>query len=227
MSHAVPLLTGLAVLALMWHGPLADSARVWFSSHMTVHIGVVAIAAPLVAVGIRGSRFDPVHRVPAVFAPVPASIVELIVVWGWHAPLLHEAARAHDTIFAVEQGTFLGAGLLLWLSAVGDTPSPSNWRAGAGVGALLFTSIHMTLLGALFLLAPRPLYLHVGFAAGDISHLADQHLGGAIMLLVGGASYLLGALWLTVSLLRAAGTTDAIARGHDIAKSALSGPPRR
>lgn len=226
MSHAVPLLTGLAVLTLMWHGPLPESARLLFSSHMTMHIGVVAIAAPLIAVGIRGSRFDPVRRVPAVFAPVPTSIVELIVVWGWHAPLLHAAARAHDTIFAVEQGTFLGAGLLLWLSALGGTPSASNWRAGAGVGALLFTSIHMTLLGALFLLAPRPLYLHVDLATGDVSHLADQHLGGAIMLLVGGASYLLGALWLTASLLRTAGTTDAVKRGHDIAKSALSCPPR-
>jgi putative membrane protein len=208
MTHAVPLLTGLAVLTLLWLGPLPESARFFFSSHMTMHIGVVAIAAPLIAVGIRGGRFDPVRRVPAVFAPVPASLVELIVVWGWHAPLLHQAARLHETIFAVEQATFLGAGLFLWLSVLGGTPNASNWRMGAGIGALLFTSIHMTLLGALFSLASRPLYLHVHPAGPDFSHLADQQLGGAIMLLVGGASYLLGALWLTAALLRSAGTSD-------------------
>ena len=35
-----------------------------------------------------------------------------------------------------------------------------------------------------------------------LTPLEDQHLGGAIMLLVGGVSYLLGGLWLTVGLLR-------------------------
>ena len=52
----------------------------------------------------------------------------------------------------------------------------------------------MTLLGALFALTPRALYGH-----GD---LFDQHLGGAIMLLVGGASYLMGGLWLTAGMLK-------------------------
>jgi putative membrane protein len=32
--------------------------------------------------------------------------------------------------------------------------------------------------------------------------LSDQHLGGAIMLIVGGASYLAGGLWLTALLVR-------------------------
>jgi putative membrane protein len=35
-----------------------------------------------------------------------------------------------------------------------------------------------------------------------LTALEDQHLGGAIMLLVGGVSYLLGGLWLTMGLLR-------------------------
>jgi hypothetical protein len=63
--------------------------------------------------------------------------------------------------------------------------------------------MHMTLLGALLALSPRPLYRHVA-AFGGLSPLQDQHLGGAIMLLVGGASYLLGGLWLTARLLRGA-----------------------
>jgi putative membrane protein len=58
----------------------------------------------------------------------------------------------------------------------------------------------MTLLGALFSLAPRPLYAHDG--ASGLSPLADQHLGGAIMLLAGGLSYLVGGLCLTAGLLK-------------------------
>jgi putative membrane protein len=67
--------------------------------------------------------------------------------------------------------------------------------------ALLLTSMHMTLLGALLALTPRPLYVH---AAGlsSLTAIQDQHLGGAIMLLIGGLSYLAGGLWLIVGLLR-------------------------
>jgi putative membrane protein len=64
----------------------------------------------------------------------------------------------------------------------------------------LFTSMHMTLLGALFSLAPRALYSHGTLT--DIASLDDQHVGGAIMLLIGGASYLAGGLLLTAGLLR-------------------------
>ena len=62
--------------------------------------------------------------------------------------------------------------------------------------ALLLTSMHMTLFGALLALTPRPLYDHAGHFASP-APLEDQHLGGAIMLLVGGLSYLAGGLWLT------------------------------
>jgi cytochrome c oxidase assembly factor CtaG len=65
-----------------------------------------------------------------------------------------------------------------------------------------FTSIHMTRLGALFTLAQRPLYAHNIDGWAGLSQLGDQQLGGAIMLLVGGASYLLGGLWLTAIVVR-------------------------
>ena len=187
------LVGGLAALAAAWLGPLPELARHAFSAHMTLHIAIVAICAPLIAAGIANTRFDPVSRWPQLFAPMPASIVELVVVWGWHLPALHQAARAQTAILLVEQSTFLMSGLVLWISALGGS-RVHGWRAGAGVGALLFTSIHMTLLGTLFALTPRPLYGH--------SDVSDQHLGGAIMLLVGGASYLAGGLWLTSSILR-------------------------
>jgi putative membrane protein len=66
---------------------------------------------------------------------------------------------------------------------------------------LLMTSMHMTLLGALLALSPRPLYPHLS-GIGNLTPLADQHLGGAIMLLVGGLSYLTGGMWLGAAILR-------------------------
>src|SRR5690606_32615099 len=98
------------------------------------------------------------------------------------------------------QGTFLLAGLLVWLSCVGGTAEQRIERRAAGIVALLLTSMHMTLLGALLALAPRPLYDHAAHDGG-LSPLDDQHLGGAIMLVVGGISYLAGGLWLTAGFL--------------------------
>ena len=100
-----------------------------------------------------------------------------------------------------EQGTFLLAGLLVWLSAFGGEVYCRGNRTAAGVVGLLLTSMHMTLLGALLALTPRPLYQHASGLSG-LTPLEDQHLGGAIMLLVGGLAYLLGGLGLTVGLLR-------------------------
>jgi putative membrane protein len=182
---------GIAVLAAVWLGPLPQLARHAFFAHMTMHMGVVAVAAPLIALGLAGAAFPPLLN------PIPASVLELVVVWAWHAPVLHHLARHTTAGLIAEQGTFLASGLLVWYAAFAG----GGCRSAAGVIALLLTSMHMTLLGALLALAPRPLYSHTENFSG-ISALDDQHLGGAIMLLLGGASYLTGGLALTVSLLR-------------------------
>jgi putative membrane protein len=204
MMRRAALLSGLALLALLWGGPLPGMTKHSFSAHMALHMGVVAVAAPLLAAGIAGAPGDPVRRAPRLFAPIPASFLELAVVWAWHAPALHHAARGSGAVMAIEQGTFLATGLLLWLAAVGGGPELRENRRGAGIIALLLTSMHMTLLGALLALAPRALYAHSMSGVG-LAPLEDQHLGGAIMLLVGGVSYLAGGLWLTVGLLRSRG----------------------
>jgi putative membrane protein len=200
--RSVALTLGVLTLGAAWLGPLPALAVQSFAAHMTTHMMVVAVAAPLLAAGVAGGALDPRRAVPRLFAPVPASIVELVVVWAWHAPVLHLAARHGFTLLALEQGMFLAAGLLLWLSALARAREGRLQGAGAGVFALLFTSMHMTLLGALFSLAPRVLYHHANGAPAGMSPLADQQLGGAIMLLVGGVSYLAGGLWLTAGLLR-------------------------
>lgn len=202
---------GLAVLAAAWLGPLPELARDAFWAHMTMHMAVVAVAAPLIALGVAGGRLDPARRWPALLAPVPMSALELVVVWAWHAPALHHAARHGAVGMAAEQGSFLAAGLAVWLSAFGGErtaePALRRGRAAAGIVGLLLTAMHMTLLGALLALATRPLY-HAGAAAAGgvppwgLTLLADQHLGGAIMLLGGGTVYLAGGLALAATLVR-------------------------
>lgn len=203
-----PLLLGLAVLAAAWLGPLPQWAPQAFVAHMAMHVSVVAVAAPLLALAVAGAAWDPVRRWPAWFAPVLASFVELAVVWAWHAPGLHDAARSGGTTLALEQGMFLAAGLWVWLSAFGGKRRQRRDRSAAGIGGLLMTSMHMTLLGALLALTPRPLYEH-GHDHGAVfglSALDDQHWGGVLMLLGGGTAYLIGGLYLLWQLLRVSQT---------------------
>ena len=93
MTRRTLLAIGALTLAAVWLGPLPALAPRYFSAHMTMHMGVVAVAAPLLALGVAGTRFDPVRSAPRVFAPIPASVAELVVVWAWHAPALHHLAR--------------------------------------------------------------------------------------------------------------------------------------
>ena len=198
---------GAVVLAAAWLGPLPALARQSFAAHMTMHMAVVAIACPLLALGLAGTRFDPLRgRVggarAVLFSPYVASALEFVVVWAWHAPGLHHLARHSVGGLVVEQASFFAVGALVWLSAFGGGGAARD-RAAAGVGGLLMTSMHMTLLGVLLALADRPLYAHAATASpGGWTPLQDQQLGGVVMLAVGGVAYLAGALALLAGLLR-------------------------
>jgi putative membrane protein len=198
MTRPAFSLLGVTVLVAAWATLLVNREHPAFSAHMAVHMGIVVVAAPLLAAGLAGSLRDPVRRAPGLFSPLLASLLELAVVWVWHSPVLHELARRSTLALLAEQASFLITGLLLWISVLGGSGSA---RIGEGIVALLLTAMHMTLLGALLALAPRAFYgsLHGNL---DWSALADQQVGGAIMILMGGASYLFGALWLSLRLLR-------------------------
>jgi putative membrane protein len=189
------LLAGLAVLALIWAGPLlgtaANADRASFAAHMIAHMGVVAVAAPLLALSLPGAAI--------LLGPATATLVEFLLVWGWHAPALRAAAENTLTAAVAEQASFLLAGFLLWHACL---------RTGglAGAVGLLFTAMHMTLLGALLALAPRPLY-----GDGSVTCLGlvldpatDQSLGGTVMLAVGAIVYLAGGLALVARTLEPA-----------------------
>jgi putative membrane protein len=195
---AVLFFAGALLLAFAWLGPWPARVADSFFSHMAIHISVVAVAAPLIAAGTM--RFVSRYIPRILLAPVPASLFEFVVIWGWHFPALHHLARSSTSGFIAEQASFLASGLLLWISALHRAHTGEDNR-GAGVAALLLTSMHMILLGTLLVLARRPLYEHG--AAGTAALLAEQQAGGILMLIGGGLPYLAGGLWLVWQLLQA------------------------
>ena len=182
-----------------------------FAMHMAVHMGLVAVAAPLLAAWTAGGRLDPADRWPrgwlaTAWWPLLASVLEFLVVWAWHAPVLHALARKQPAVMLLEQGSFLLAGWLLWIAVLGDGAGRSRARTAGGALALLLTATHMTLLGVLLATANRVLYAHGDAMAGA---LWDQQLGGVLMLVIGGVAYLAGALVLLLRLLDKRGEVSA------------------
>ncbi|WP_312405922.1 cytochrome c oxidase assembly protein [Rhizobium sp.] len=196
------LFAGVVLLGALWGLLLPFADRGSFTIHMIAHMGVVAGAAPLIAIGLSGTRIDLPARWPW-FSPIVASIVELVAVWLWHIPVFRALSESSPPVAALEQATFLAAGLALWLSCLGGLEAGRDGRRLAGAVGLLFTSMHMTLLGALLTLSPRALYGEgeVSCFGIPLTPIVDQQAGGVIMLLVGAAVYLAGGVSLLATTL--------------------------
>ena len=193
MSRSL-IIAGIAVLLFAWAGPLPHLVHGSFAAHMALHMSVVGIGVPLLAIGLA-PRFAAVIARGLVL-PIAVSILDLVVVWLWHAPYLHHASRSGPLMLALEQASFAGIAFLVWLVAFAGVPL-------AGALTLFFTSMHMTLLGALVGLANRPIYGGHGHGGlFGLDAIADQQLGGVIMLAVGGVIYLSGGLVLAARALQ-------------------------
>ncbi|WP_232830616.1 cytochrome c oxidase assembly protein [Oceanicella sp. SM1341] len=186
----LPLIAGLALPVLLWAAPL----EAWwpaFPVHMLRHMGLVAVAAPLLVLGA------PRLAAACAVSPVAAAAAEFVVVWAWHLPAAHGLGRGGGAGFALEQASFLGVGLLVWAGCLrADQPL-------AGALGLLLTSMHMTLLGALLVLAPRDLYADW---CGTAPNLTGQQVGGMLMLGIGTPVYLVAGLLRASRALETGGT---------------------
>lgn len=196
-----PLAIGLLLLGWLWLGPLAGMARRAFSPHMILHLGVVTVVAPLVVIGLL--RLFPGAGSPRsrLLAAIAASAFELVVVWGWHVPAMHEAAARWMPVFVLQQLSFLLAGLSLWWVCLAGRDRKDN---AIGALAMLFTSMHMAMLGVLLVLAPALVYApQFCIGAFGLDPLADQQFGGGLMALFGALPAVVGGAWLASRLVGA------------------------
>lgn len=201
-----PLWAGLAVLAVLWLGPLPAMSRTAFSAHMILHLGVVALAAPLLAIGLvqSGVRLDSATHLRRWM--VASFVCEMVVVWGWHAPYLHEAAARNVGVFMLQQVSFLMVGLSLWLLGFA-----AKAKAAVGAALILFvlTLMHMTMLGTLLIFAPRLIYApEFCLGAFGLQPLDDQRFGGILMATWSGIVYLAAGIALGYRLLAEPGRGD-------------------
>src|SRR3546814_11198068 len=81
MTRRFSLLCIAAVaLVLVWGGAASPLAAGPFSAHMIVHVTVMALAAPLIAIALASSAWDPTRRWPWLAPPMAAMLAALVVV---------------------------------------------------------------------------------------------------------------------------------------------------
>jgi putative membrane protein len=158
--------------------------------HMIEHLLLGDIAALLIVLGLTGPLLAPIlkiklfDRLRVLSHPAIAFPLWAIDLYGWHAPVLYQAALRHSGIHAIEHAMFLGFGINMWMCLFGPLPTPS-WFGNLGrLIYIIAVRLTGTVLGNIFLWSGTvfyPFYIH-GDAVFHISPLADQSIAGAIMM---------------------------------------------
>ena len=201
---------GIVALAVALVSPLDALSSSLASAHMVQHLLLITVAAPLLALTARTVLERLRLRSPQLRTfqnPIGWALVAAVVLWGWHAAVLYEAALRNDLLHRLEHVTLLATALLSWLAIL------SRGASGLGLLVLFGLSVQSGLLGVLMTFAPTSWYpTYAGrTAAWGMSPVADQQLAGVIMWVPGGGAYLVAALALLMSLLSETG--DGMGRG--------------
>ncbi|WP_137392240.1 cytochrome c oxidase assembly protein [Rhodoligotrophos defluvii] len=166
-------------------GPLA--------SHMLQHILTMNLAAPIIVLALRRHLPDGLWRVWPL-----ATLLQLGLLWGWHAPRVFDAAMADTSLLLAMHLSLFASALLFW-GALATMPGDQQWRS---IFALLITGKLFCLLGVLLTFSPRVLFGHSHGTAHGASALADQQLAGLWMLIACPLTYVAAGIFVSWRWLR-------------------------
>jgi cytochrome c oxidase assembly factor CtaG len=198
---------GLAVVTLALVSPLDELGEErLFWIHMTQHVLIGDIAPFLVVLGLSGPLLRPVLAVRGVYAlrfltnpavALPLWAADLAV---WHVPSLYDAALAHASVHALQHSLFFACGAIAWSVVFDLLPGPRWFTTGRRAVFLVAMWFFSLGLSSVFLWSSHALYaayVHAPRTWG-FSALADQRLGGGVMLLEGSFIMLGVLIWLGV-----------------------------
>ena len=224
------------VVALI--SPLDALGETLLAAHMVQHGLLIAVAPPLLLLGLPGAAFAwglpsemlrrmvrssharaMARRLSWMLNPLAAAAIHGVTVWIWHVPAIFDAALANSGLHMFEHFSFLATALLFWQSLMLASRSVST--TAFGVAAAFATLLHGGFLGALITFAPRVLFnWYVGRTSSwGLEPLADQQLAGLIMWVP------LGVVYFAASLVLAAGLVP-VSRGAPIDRRHLKTPIR-
>jgi putative membrane protein len=201
---------GVAVGVLADLPPVGTVSEERLSVHMLQHMLIGDLAAFLIVIGLTGPLLRPILTRPGIRQarwlayPLVAVPLWIVVYYGWHAPVLYQAALHSNVVHATEHATMFAAGLALWMGLLGPLPKPSWFTAAAGLAYVIAVRFAGTVIANVFLWSSSPFYPdYVDQArAHGIDAAEDQSLAGAIWMIEGSIVTICVLGWLFVRWMR-------------------------
>lgn len=202
--RAIAFLLGIAALILALLSPLDTLSDDLSWVHMTQHMVLMVVAAPLMMAGSPGLAITWVfpatgrkrigRHVAAIqngsrpalrfilWNPLFIWSLHAVGLWIWHLPTWYELALDNPLVHDIEHLTFFGVACLFWRVAIDARVHPTL-NPAASVLYLFTTSLHAMLLGVLMALSPGVWYnVYSGRTERwGFTPLEDQQLAGLIM----------------------------------------------
>lgn len=223
-GRALAFLAGLATVFVALCSPIDEIAGLLLFVHMTQHLLLLMVAAPLCWLGaplapmLRGlprpvvpwvarGLLRPAVRIARRLAhPVTAWMAFAVTVWAWHTPALYELALRAHAWHHVEHASFLVAGLLFWWPVIQPWqpwPTRAVWPEWALIPYLALADVQNTALSAILTFADRVIYPTYAAVPRPwaLTALQDQAIAGVIMWVPGSVAFLLPLGWLVVRML--------------------------
>lgn len=171
------------------------------TEHMAAHIAAMNVLAPLGAAA--WDRSSGGRGVAKAVPILPATVVQVTLIWGWHLPAVFAAICGSPALTAAMHVSLVLAAFWFW-TAVIDGARRAGWTP---LAALLATGKLFCLLGVLFTFSPRAILASPALPptcfdpASPRSLVEDQQLAGLLMLTVcplvyGGAAIVIARRWL-------------------------------
>jgi putative membrane protein len=127
------------------------------------------------------------------------------VLWAWHAPSLFQATLTSDWVHTAQHLSFLLSALFFWWAVLHErTGDAAGMNRGMALLYVFTTAVHTSILGALLTFSPSvwyPAYSQTAPAWG-LSALEDQQIGGLIMWVPAGLTYIFAAMLIFTAWLR-------------------------
>ncbi|MFZ0323110.1 MAG: cytochrome c oxidase assembly protein, partial [Actinomycetes bacterium] len=173
--HTVAFFVGLTMVVLVTLGPVGTYDDTFFWAHMTQHIVLMMLAAPLLLLGepvllvLRISSRDVRRRwvIPVLHSrllrflthPVVSWLIFASVIVGAHFTHFYEYALEHDSVHTyIEHPIYLTAGLLYYYPLLGSSPGPSSMSPFSKVVSQFLMMVPETMTGFAIYMASAVLY---------------------------------------------------------------------
>jgi cytochrome c oxidase assembly factor CtaG len=233
--RALAFWAGLVTLVLSLDSVIDDEADRLFWVHMTQHVLLMMVAAPLLVLSApwlqmwkglplstRRGLGAAYYRSPGwravrtagrwIAAPVAVWVLFNVDLCIWHIPALYGATLRHQGLHDFEHFSFLVLAVLFWLQVIDSPPMRARLGEAQGVVYVLLGATVCWLLALVLAFAPSALYAGYSTLAarpGGLSALADQQLAAGVMLGPGSIPY---ALFVFIALYRWLGSSELGAR---------------